>query len=102
MKKIVEERKEIAFFIKMFPLKIHPAAYQKSKTIVCEKSLALLEEAFEKKALPPPKCETTAVDETIKLTERLGITSTPVSVMPDGRIITGYKDAKSFLLLIAP
>ena len=86
----------------MFPLKIHPAAYQKSKTIVCEKSLALLEEAFEKKALPPPKCETTAVDETIKLTERLGITSTPVSVMPDGRIITGYKDAKSFLLLIAP
>jgi thiol:disulfide interchange protein DsbC len=102
MKKIVEERKDIAFFLKMFPLKIHPGAYEKSKAIICEKSLALLEEAFEKKALPPPKCETTAVDETIKLAERLGITSTPVSVMPDGRIIVGYKDAKSFLLLIAP
>jgi len=27
MKKIIEERKDIAFFIKMNPLKSHPAAY---------------------------------------------------------------------------
>ncbi len=67
MKKIVEERKDIAFYIKMFPLKSHPAAYDKAKAIVCEKSLALLEDAHAKKPIPKPACETSVVDESIKL-----------------------------------
>jgi thiol:disulfide interchange protein DsbC len=100
MKKIIEERKDIAFYLKMDPLKIHPEAYQKSKAIVCEKSLALLEQAFEKKPLPKPKCDTTAVDESIKLAEKLGISGVPASILPDGRIISGFKDAKTFLGLI--
>ena len=50
MKKVVRERKDIAFYIKMFPLKIHPGAYDKAKTIVCEKSLKLLEDAYQKTA----------------------------------------------------
>ena len=100
MKKITEERKDIAFYIKMYPLESHPEAYKKSKAIVCEKSLALLEDAFDKKPLPEPKCETTAVDENIKLAQKLGITGTPTSILPDGRIIPGYKDAKTLLNLI--
>jgi thiol:disulfide interchange protein DsbC len=100
MKKVTDERKDIVFYIKLFPLKNHPEAYQKSKSIVCEKSLALLEEAFEKKPIPKPKCETSAVDEIIKLTEKLGITSVPSLVLPDGRIIPGYKDAKTLINLI--
>jgi len=93
MKKVITERKDIAFYIKMFPLKIHPGAYDKSKAIVCEKSLSLLESAFEKKQIPAPKCKTSVVDENIKLAEKLGITGAPSLVMPDGRVITGYKDA---------
>ena len=100
MKKIVMERKEIAFYLKMYPLKIHPAAYEKSKTIVCERSLSLLEDAFEKKTLPKPKCDSPAVDETIKLGEKLGISGVPASILPDGRVISGFKDAKTFLGLI--
>jgi thiol:disulfide interchange protein DsbC len=100
MKKIIEESKDIAFYIKMFPLKMHPGAYEKAKTIVCEKSLALLEEAFEKGQLPKAKCETSAVDENIKLAEKLGISSTPASILPDGRIVRGYFDAKTFLNMI--
>ena len=69
MKKTIEERKDIAFYIKLYPLKIHPEAYEKSKAIVCEKSLALLEAAHEKKPLPKPSCETTVIDENIKLAE---------------------------------
>ena len=38
IKKITATRKDIAFFIKMFPLAIHPNAYEKSKSIVCSKS----------------------------------------------------------------
>ena len=100
MKKIVEERKDIAFFIKMFPLKSHPAAFEKAKAILCEKSLALLEDAHAKKPIPKPTCETTAVDDSIKLGERLGLASVPALIFPDGRVMPGYKDAKTLLGLI--
>ncbi len=100
MKKIIEERKDIVFYIKLFPLRIHPEAYEKSKAIVCENSLALLEEAFDKKPLPKPKCETPIIDENIKLAERLGISSLPVLILPDGRVMVGYRDSKTLISLI--
>ena len=38
IKQVIEKRKDIVFYLKMFPLQqIHPQAYEKSKTIVCEK-----------------------------------------------------------------
>ena len=100
MKKIVEERKDIVFYIKMFPLKSHPGAYEKAKAIVCEKSLALLEDAHEKRPVPAPKCQTSVVDENIKLGEKLGISSVPTLILPDGRLMPGYKDAKALIDLI--
>jgi thiol:disulfide interchange protein DsbC len=100
MKKIIEERKDIAFYFKMYPLKSHPAAYEKAKAIVCEKSLALLDDAYEKKPLPKPNCDTNAVDESIKLAEKLGLSSVPTSILPDGRVMPGFKDAKTLLTLI--
>jgi thiol:disulfide interchange protein DsbC len=100
MKKVIKERKDIAFYIKMFPLKMHAGAYDKAKTIVCEKSLSLLENAYEKKVLPKPKCKTTVVDENIKLAEKLGISGIPALIMPDGRVITGYRDADALKELI--
>ena len=84
----------------MFPLQSHPEAYEKSKSIVCEKSLKLLEDSFEKKSLPKPNCETIAVDENIKLAQKLGITSVPTLILPDGRLLPGYKDAKTLINLI--
>lgn len=100
IKKVVAERKDIAFYMKMFPLKIHPEAYEKSKAIICERSLELLENAFDKKPLPKAKCETTAVDENIKLGEKLGISGTPAIILPDGRVISGYREAKVLKELI--
>ena len=100
MKKIVAERKDVAFFIKMFPLPIHKEAAEKSKAIVCEKSLALLEAAFDKKTIAKPKCKTSAIDANIKLGRTLGITGTPALVMPDGRVASGYRDANALKALI--
>jgi len=100
MKKIVEERKDIAFFIKMNPLKNHPGAYEKAKAIVCEKSLVLLDDVHSGKPLPKPNCETKAVDESMKLAEKLGLSSVPTLILPDGRIMPGYKDAKTLINLI--
>ena len=97
MKKVIKERKDIAFFIKLYPLPMHKDAYAKAKAIVCEKSLALLEDAFENKPLPKPKCETTAVDDNVKLAQKLGISGTPAIIMPDGRLIPGYMDADALI-----
>jgi thiol:disulfide interchange protein DsbC len=100
MKKIIAERKDVAFYIKLFPLKSHVGAYEKAKAIACEKSLALLEMAYDKKPLPKATCETTIIDENIKLAERLKINSLPTLVLPDGRVISGYKDAEVLKTLI--
>lgn len=100
MKKVIEERKDIAFYIKMYPLKIHPKAYEKAKAIVCEKSLALLEDSFAKKDIPKPKCETKVVDENIKLAEKLGISGTPTIIFPNGDLVSGALDAKKIIEMI--
>lgn len=97
MKKILEQRKDIAFFIKLYPLPMHKDAYGKSKAIVCEKSLALLDDAFERKPVEPGKCETSAIEDNLKLAEKLGIRGTPAIILPNGIIIPGYQDAPSLI-----
>jgi thiol:disulfide interchange protein DsbC len=100
IKKVVAKRQDIAFFIKMYPLPMHKGAYEKAKAIVCEKSMALLDDAFAKKTLPEAKCDSTAVDDNLKLAEKLGIRGTPAIIMPNGIIIPGFKDADSLIELI--
>ena len=79
---------------------MHKGSYDKAKTIVCEKSLALLDDAFAKKSIPAAKCETKALDENIKLAEKLGIRGTPAIILSNGMVIPGYKDADSLIALI--
>jgi thiol:disulfide interchange protein DsbC len=100
LQEVVRRDPEIAFLIKLFPLKMHPNAYTISKSIVCNRSLAMLEESFAGKTLPPPLCETKAVDDTLALVEKLGINSTPTLVLPDGRVMPGYKKADDLLKLL--
>ena len=101
MKKIIEERKDIAFYIKMFPLKSHPQAFDKARAILCENSLKLLEDAHEKKPLPKPSCEKNLLEEHIKQAEKVGIQSVPSLILPDGRVLPGYKDAQTLIQMIA-
>ncbi len=105
MKQIIENRKDIVFYLKIFPIiQLHPQAYQKSKAIVCEKSnekaIKLLEDAYNKKTLPKPSCITTVVDENINLAKRLGINATPTIILDDGRIVSGAKKAEELIKLI--
>jgi thiol:disulfide interchange protein DsbC len=100
LQEVVRRDPEIAFLIKLFPLKMHPNAYTISKSIVCNRSLSMLEESFAGKTLPPPLCETRAVDDTLALVEKLGINSTPTLVLPDGRVMPGYKKADDLLKLL--
>jgi|GEM_PF-1082306 thiol:disulfide interchange protein DsbC len=91
MQKVIEKDPGIAFFIKMYPLvSLHKEAYDKSVTIVCEKSLQLLEDNYEGKEIPKKSCPTTEVDDNIKLAGQLGIEGVPALVLSDGTVLSGF------------
>ncbi len=100
MKKVLEKRKDIVFYIKLYPLKMHKDAYWKSKSIVCNNSLKLLEDNFDKKPIPKTECNTKEIDNTIRLAESLDITGTPTIILPDGRVYSGMVPADRLINLI--
>lgn len=100
IKKAVAKDPEAAFYVMPYPRnKNDKATYNKCLAVVCEKSEKLLDDAYEGRAVPAPKCQSTAVDETIRLADRLGIQGTPSMVLPDGRIVSGYREADALLSL---
>jgi thiol:disulfide interchange protein DsbC len=101
LKRAVVMDPDLVFYIKLLPLvKLHPDAYRISKSIVCEDSLELLESSFADQPVPDPTCDTDAVDRTMALARQLGISSTPIVVLPDGRLAPGYRKAEDLLKLI--
>jgi thiol:disulfide interchange protein DsbC len=100
MEKVLQEKKDIAFYVFLFPLPSHKDAYWKSKSIVCSRSLKMLEEAYARKDIPKLECDNKEVDSNIKIAEALGITGTPTLVLPDGRIRTGMMPAKELVEFI--
>jgi thiol:disulfide interchange protein DsbC len=89
MKQIVAKRKDIAFYIKFFPLSMHKDAYWKAKSILCNRSLKMLEDNYEKKEIPKTECATEEIDNSMKLAASLGISGTPALILPDGRLRDG-------------
>ena len=100
MQKVLQERKDIAFYILLYPLASHKDAYWKSKSIVCSRSLKMLEEAYAHMDIPKPECDSKDLDSDIKIAEALGITGTPTLVLPDGRIRAGMMPAKQLIEFI--
>ncbi|HIJ80492.1 MAG TPA: DsbC family protein [Desulfuromonadales bacterium] len=97
LKKLVKIAPDVAIHVMLFPLAMHPAAYDKSRSVIESKKLDLLDKAFEGKNVPPPKKESSrkAVDEIIKFANANGISGTPTMVMPDGKIESGMRDAET-------
>jgi thiol:disulfide interchange protein DsbC len=100
MKQIIATRKDIAFYIKMYPLEFHKDAYWKSKSIVCNNSLQLLQDCFDKKEIAKTDCKTEEVDNNLKLAKSLGITGTPAIILPDGRLRIGAMPEAELIKLI--
>lgn len=101
MKTVVAKDPDVAFYIKLYSRSNSPAVDEKAKSVICSRSLAMLEDAYAGKPLPPPVCNTGATYETFKLAEKLNIRGTPALVMPDGRIVGGYRTADALLKLLA-
>lgn len=101
MKEVIKKRPDIAFHIKMLPLEIHPAAYEKAKAIICEKSLDLLEKSLNKGEVPTAKCQTDAIEKNRALAQKLRIGSTPTLIFPDGRAMPGFRDPDEIIKSLA-
>lgn len=95
LKKLVAEEPDLAIYVKMFPLKMHPLAYDKARVILGANSLDLLDKAFSGGTLPAPGAKDAAkpVDDTIRFAGSVGIDSTPTLVLPDGRVMPGFREA---------
>ncbi|MGV8056673.1 MAG: DsbC family protein [Smithellaceae bacterium] len=100
IKQISDRRKDIAFYIKMYPLAMHKDAYWKSKSIVCNNSLQMLQDCFDKKEIAKTDCKTEEVDKTLELAKSLGITGTPAIILPDGRLRIGAMPEMELIKLI--
>ncbi|PJB31019.1 MAG: protein-disulfide isomerase, partial [Deltaproteobacteria bacterium CG_4_9_14_3_um_filter_65_9] len=92
---------DVAFLVMPYPRNRNDkATYQKCLAVVCSKSEKLLDDAYAGKNLPAAACKTDAVDETMKLADRLKIQGTPTMILPDGRMISGYMEAEALLALL--
>lgn len=92
MKQVVAKRNDIAFALIMNPLPMHKDSPKKAQTILCAKSLEVLDDAFAGKAVPEPAaaCTAAAVERSTALARSLEFNGTPMLVRDDGTVLSGY------------
>jgi thiol:disulfide interchange protein DsbC len=97
LQKLAKIAPDVAIYVMLFPLPMHPGAYDKARIVIETMSLDLLDKAFDGKDVPKPSKETSkkAVDEIVKFGNAHGINGTPTMVMPDGKIEVGMRDAET-------
>jgi hypothetical protein len=93
MKKIVEKRTDVAFFLKLTLIRGNPELERKSKAIVCSKSLKALDEAFEGATVPMTECQTKELEENTKFMQANGFNGVPVTLFPDGSVQVGFVES---------
>jgi thiol:disulfide interchange protein DsbC len=91
IKKVAEKRPDVVFFLKVFAV-VNPDP-QNAKSIVCARSLAMLEDAFEHKPVARQECQSTEVEDNTRFTQENGITGVPALILPDGSLQIGYLEA---------
>lgn len=97
LKKLAAIAPDVAIHVMLYPLPMHPAAYDKSRAVLETKSLDMMDKIFEGKDVPKPTNESSkkAIDEIIAFANANGISGTPTMVMPDGKIEVGMRDAET-------
>jgi len=101
IKKAAAKDTDVAFLVMPYPRNRNDkATYGKCLSVVCAKSEKLLDDAYAGKELPAAACKSNAVDETIRLANRLQVQGTPSMILPDGRLISGSMEAEALLSLL--
>jgi len=94
----LEKEPNLLFQIVLLPMQ--PNSQRISQTIICNKSMEQLEQAFAGKALPEPGCDSDALRKNHELAQSLQITGTPTLILPNGQIHAGYRAVDDLLKLI--
>ncbi len=94
------KRKDIVFYIKLYPCKSYKESYRKSKSIICNHSMKMLEDSFERKPIPNTDCKSTEVDDNLKLADSFRIDSAPALIFPDCRLEKGLLSAEKIIEII--
>ena len=91
MKALLSKRNDTAFYIFLRPLPMHKDAPKKVEAILCEKSIALLDDALTGKTVPERSCEKgkAQMEKNSSLADSLEIRSTPTLVREDGLVLSG-------------
>lgn len=98
-KKVVAADPDVAFYVKLYSRNGNPQTIEKIRAVLCGKQDApkRMDDAFAGMPLPKPTCRTSSAEETALLARQLRLRGTPSMIMPDGRIINGYRDADAIL-----
>ncbi len=94
----LEKEPDLLFQIVLLPMQ--PNSQRVSQTIICNKSMEQLEQAFAGTALPEPDCDTDALRKNQEIAQSLQITGTPTLILPNGQIHAGYRPVDDLLKLI--
>ncbi len=106
LKLLVKEDPQLAVYLLLYPLDIHPTAAARSDSIICAaktdmaKALRMLEQSFAGKGPEPGKCGKRYSLQTKKQATELGIGVTPSLVFDDGRLILGMKPKDELAALV--
>lgn len=90
-KVLAAKRPDIAFFLKVVAL-ISPDP-ETARSIICTRSLSMLEDAYERKPVAKQECTTRELDENMQFVQANGIDAVPAIVFPDGSLHSGYMPA---------
>lgn len=99
-KKMVAQDPDTAFYVLLYSQAKNPSTIRKAKAAICDRSGKLMDEAFEGKEIPAPACETSATEDNARLAEKLNVRGTPTLILPDGRVIRGYRTADALKALL--
>lgn len=97
LKKLEKIAPDVAIHVMLYPLPMHPGAYDKSRAVLESKDSAVLDKAFDGKDVPKPTREESKarIDANIRFANANGISGTPTLVMPNGQVIVGMRDAET-------
>lgn len=92
MKQVIAKHTDVSFALIMNPLPMHKDSPKKAQTILCTKSVAILDDAFSGKAVPEPAatCTAAAVERSTALARSLEFNGTPTLVRDDGIVLSGF------------
>jgi thiol:disulfide interchange protein DsbC len=99
MKQVVTKHTDVSFALIMNPLPMHKDSPKKVQTILCTKSVSILDDAFSGKAVPEPAatCTTAAVERSTALARSLEFNGTPTLVRDDGVVLSGFLPEEQLL-----